>query len=165
MVEILETKCMLAGTPQLLADINPGVFSSAPHEFATLGTTTLFSANDGSSGSELWKTDGTNGGTEMVKDINPGADDSLPGHLSHYFTNVNGTLFFTADDGSSGFELWKTDGTTAGTMLVMDINAGSDNSYPRNLVNVNGTLYFQADNGSAGNELWRGPGIVGQLDP
>ena len=58
-------------------------------------------------------------------------------------TNVNGTLFFTADDGTHGSELWKSDGSSAGTMLVKDINTGSLNSYPRVLTNVNGTLFYQ----------------------
>ena len=40
-------------------------------------------------------------------------------------TNVNGTLFFTANDGTNGTELWKSDGTAAGTVLVKDINPGS----------------------------------------
>ena len=43
-----------------------------------------------------------------------------PGNL----TNVNGTLFFTANDGTHGYELWKSDGTAAGTVLVKDINPG-----------------------------------------
>ena len=62
----------------------------------------------------------------LVRDINPGALDSAP--LSP--TNVNGTLFFRATDGVTGAELWKSDGTAAGTVLVRDINPGAASSSP-----------------------------------
>ncbi|NIP52547.1 MAG: hypothetical protein GWN61_15505, partial [candidate division Zixibacteria bacterium] len=39
--------------------------------------------------------------------------------------NVNGTLFFAASDGIHGYELWKSDGTAAGTVMVKDINPGN----------------------------------------
>ena len=45
-------------------------------------------------------------------------------------TAVGDTLFFTADDGVNGNELWKSDGTEAGTVLVKDINPGSGSSSP-----------------------------------
>lgn len=55
-----------------------------------------------------------------------------------------------AGDGTNGWELWKSDGTAAGTMLVKDIASGPTNSLPEALTNVNGTLYFIADDGVAG---------------
>jgi ELWxxDGT repeat protein len=67
---------------------------------------------------------------------------------------VNGTLFFGADDGSSGWELWQSDGTEAGTVRVRDIYPGTGSSSPEWLTNVNGTLFFSADDGSHGSELW-----------
>ena len=51
-------------------------------------------------------------GTVLVKDINPGSNDSGP----RYFVNVNGTIFFSAWDSTNGEELWKSDGTAAGTV-------------------------------------------------
>jgi adhesin/invasin len=70
-------------------------------------------------------------------------------------TNVNGTLFFSADDGSTGRELWRSDGTETGTVRVKDIRSGSSSSYPGALTNVNGTLFFSADDGTHGTELWQ----------
>jgi trimeric autotransporter adhesin len=97
---------------------------------------------------ELWKSNGTEAGTVMVKDIKPGASSS-----PSYITNVNGTLYFAANDGVHGTELWKSDGTEAGTVMVKDINP-SGGSFPEDLTNVNGALYFTADDGVHGPELW-----------
>ncbi|MBA4192738.1 MAG: hypothetical protein C0467_32635, partial [Planctomycetaceae bacterium] len=92
----------------------------------------------------------------LVKDIVPGSGAGNPRN----FTNVNGTLFFSAFDGTNGYELWKSDGTAAGTVLVKDINSGASSSYPTNLTNVNGTLFFSADDGTNGIELWRSDGTA-----
>ena len=92
----------------------------------------------------------------MVKDIDPGPDGSDPTHL----TNVNGTLYFEANDGTHGVELWKSDGTAAGTVMVKDIDPGADSSVPSDLTNVNGTLYFTADDGAHGFELWKSDGTA-----
>ena len=89
-------------TAQLVKDINPGAGSSSPESF--VAGSLFFVANDGTTGRELWKSDGTLAGTVLVKDLNP-AGDSFPNVL----TNVNGTLFFRADDGTHGVELWKFD--------------------------------------------------------
>ena len=73
---------------------------------------------------------------------------------------MNGTLFFAADDGDDGVELWKSDGTAAGTVLVKDINPGSGDSLPSYLTNVNGTLFFAANDGTHGAELWKSDGTA-----
>ncbi len=84
----------------------------------------------------------------LVKDIYQAGDSSPSG-----LTAVDRTLFFRADDGTTGEELWTSDGTTAGTVLVKDIHPAGDSS-PHNLTNVNGTLFFAADDGTTGIELW-----------
>ena len=73
---------------------------------------------------------------------------------------MGGTLYFQADDGSNGYELWKSDGTAAGTVVVKDIYPGADGSYPYELTNVGGTLYFQADDGTNSYELWKSDGTA-----
>ena len=69
----------------------------------------------------------------MAKDITAGAGNSYP----LYLTNVGGTLFFSAND-ATGRELWKSDGTSAGTTQLKDINSGVANSDPKELTDVNG---------------------------
>ena len=86
-----------------------------------------FSADDGTDGQELWKSDGTADGTTMVKDIAPGSASSSPQSL----TNVDGTLYFVANDGSGSNQLWKSDGTAGGTSLVQSFTpAQTQSSYP-----------------------------------
>ena len=102
---------------------------------------------------ELWKTDGTDAGTILVKDINE-TDSSNPFNL----TDISGTLFFTADNGTNGRELWKSNGTEAGTKLVKDINPGQASLNLSKLTDVNGVAYFVADNGTNGTELWKSDG-------
>ena len=85
--------------------------------------------------SALWKSDGTAAGTTLGTDINPGSTGSDP----KFLTNVNGTLYFSADDGTNGGELWKSDGTAAGTAMVTDVNPGSAGSLPTGRPAVNRT--------------------------
>ena len=84
--------------------------------------------------------------TSLVKDVNTVAFGDHPEHL----TVVGNDVFFEAYTPSAGFELWKSDGTAAGTMMVKDINPGPSSSYPSNLTNVNGTLFFEANDGTTG---------------
>jgi ELWxxDGT repeat protein len=145
-----------AGTV-MIKDFLPGQIFSAPAYLTNVNGLLFFSANDGTYGTELWKSDGTEAGTVMVKDIWSGAYavyDSMPRHL----TNVGGTLFFKATDGVHGPELWKSDGTAEGTVLVKDTRSGSYAYGPVNLTNVGGTLFFRADDDVHGGELWKSDG-------
>jgi ELWxxDGT repeat protein len=107
-------------------------------------------------GDELWKTDGTSAGTKLVKDINPGIFGSYPVG----FQRVGETLFFQADLGGLDIqnpELWRSDGTRAGTKIVKEINPGTEGSYPSHLTNVNERLFFTTNDGSQLG-LWKSDG-------
>ena len=96
------------------------------------------------------------GTPELLKNVNPGTESSFP----EQFTEVGDTIFFAARDDDHGRELWKTDGTAAGTALVKDIDPGDGGSYPEYLTNFNGTLFFTADDGDHGTELWKSDGTA-----
>ena len=94
---------------------------------------------------------------ELVKDINsvPSGASSGPGEI----VQVGAITFFAASTSSFGRELWKSDGTAAGTVLVKDISDGRASSSPATLTDVNGTLYFNAnDDYYNGFELWKSDG-------
>ncbi len=131
----------------MIKDIAPGPGGSSPQLLTNVNGTLFFAANDGTSGLELWKSDGTATGTVLVKDINPGPGSSIGFEAGA--ADVNGTLFFDANDGTNGAELWKSDGTAAGTVMVKDILAGPGSSDPVDFVNVNGTLEFYAFDGTS----------------
>lgn len=140
-------------TPVRVTNIGPGFESSSAANLTNVNGTLFFTANDGL-GSELWKLNGNT--PEKVTDL------AGPGSLNpENLTNVNGTLFFTANNGTNGRELWKSDGTTVGTVLLKDIFDGTGSSNPDNLIAVNGVLYFTATDGINGVELWRSDGTPG----
>src|SRR4029079_19594458 len=66
-------------------------------------------------------------------------------------------IFYRARDAENGLELWRTDGTAAGT-LVKDIAPGTAGSNLSRFTDVNGILFFTANNGVNGVELWRSDG-------
>jgi ELWxxDGT repeat protein len=81
----------------------------------------------------------------MVKDIRPGSGDSDPNAL----VAMNRILYFGADNGVNGWELWRSDGTDAGTYMVRDI-------HPDSAVHLlmagcmNGFVYFSAETSGLG---------------
>ena len=106
---------------------------------------------------------------ERVKDINTVATGttSVYGEIVEY----NGAAYFLGYDGPTGAELWKSDGTTAGTVLVKDINPGIGSSSVHDFTIANGLLFFRADDGTHGSELWKtdgtaaGTSLVADLEP
>ena len=96
----------------MVKDINNGTSVGVPsgnlEDGIVFNDILLFGASDGDSGYELWRTDGTEDGTYMVKDIVPGSSSAFP--VS--FRIFNGEVYFVAKATDSNYrELWKTDGT------------------------------------------------------
>lgn len=159
--ELWKTDGTTAGTAAV-KNISPGAASFSPTELTDVNGTLFFAATEGISNTELWKSDGTAGGTVIVADINPGLIGP-PGSNPTQLTNMSGTLFFAADDGETGIELWKSDGTTTGTTQIKNINMSFPGaaSSPQNLTVVGNTLLFTANDGAHGQELWRSDGTPG----
>lgn len=135
----------------LIKQINPSGYAG-PNGFIKLNGKILFSADDGVHGRELWTTDGTEGGTTRISDINPdgGHSTAAISDTSILPARIGSTVLFVADDGN-GYELWKTDGTTVSQ--VKDINPFGSSGL-NSLTASGGKVFFVANDGTNGFELW-----------
>ena len=144
------------GTEQgtvLIKDTNAN--SPAPANFeVTENGSVFFSATDGVYGVELWKSDGTTNGTYMVKDINTLSGNYGSGLMITPKSTLKNTLYFSADNGTNGNELWKSDATEGGTVMVKDINPYQFGAGIGSVISFQKKIYFTADNGINGLELW-----------
>ena len=133
------------------ADINSGGEGSFPSFLTEMAGVLYFQAdadnNVGSINSELWKYDTTNGDSQ-VGEINASGNG-----FPRYLIVFNGLLYFTANDGSTGNELWSSNGTTVSR--ITDLNSGAgDGVIATDMIVFNSKLYFNGDDGSTGYELW-----------
>lgn len=143
-----------AQTPRLVKDINPGVSSSSPSELQEWGGALFCFARTANEGTEPWLSDGTDAGTQLLLDINPGSASSISStQLLRETTAFGGWLYFLADDGTHGLELWRTDGSSVGTSLFFDFEPGSGGSSPQLMV-LGNQLFISAYTASTGRELW-----------
>ncbi|MGZ3885431.1 MAG: ELWxxDGT repeat protein, partial [Bacteroidia bacterium] len=128
--------------------------SSNPSGIYATSTMLYLSASDATNGCEVWTSDGTTAGTVLLKDINTGAASGAT-LATTFLSDASGTIYFAATDGVAGLELWKTNGSAAGTMLAADINAGSGSSSPANMITSANILYFSANNSTTGTEPYK----------
>jgi ELWxxDGT repeat protein len=208
---LLVSLALPSATPaaELIADLQPdegpGVSLMEISDLLSLGDRALFVPEEPSSGSELWITDGTSAGTELLRDLCSGSCSSYPkplgvigrtgiflagsdaidelarGHIlrsdgtrqgtrvvtsegpvecdSVESAALEGAILFSGDATPWGCELWRTDGTAAGTHLVADLAQGYDSS-PRFLTAAGGRVFFAAWTPDAGNGLWRSDGTA-----
>ncbi len=116
----------------------------------------FFAARTAESGWELWASDGTVAGTQIVRDIHPGPGDSHPTGL----VGIGGRVFFFAEDGMTQREVWSSDGTREGTWRLSNLPPTPTEGYPSELTTAGGQLYFLAWSASNGIDLWRSDGSV-----
>lgn len=146
-LESLEDRVLLSATR--VTDVLGTAGSGPLFLSGTPGGVTYFSAG----ANQLWKTDGTDAGTVMLKDF--GASG---GFGPREMMVLGSQVFFSGGTAAGGRELWKTDGTAAGTVQVMDIRPGTASSLVQRLTVYGDRVYFIADNGTNGLELWSSDG-------
>ena len=150
---LLGASAAQAQTATLLRDINLGTettFSADPVGFTEHGGKVYFFATSSPDLHGLWKTDGTDAGTVLVKS----------GILGEKMLVSGGKLYFAASDEAAGRELWKSDGTSSGTVRVKDINPGAGDGITSDVATFDGALYFGADDGINGIEPWKSDGTA-----
>jgi len=151
-----------AGTV-IVKDIIQGTNGSSPENFTFCNGKLLFRATDNDYGMELWSTDGTGPGTSLVKDINSSTTNgSNAGFFYRGLSLLGNGVVFNAYTPQLGGELYKSDGTASGTVLLNDINTGVDWSYPNGFLNKNGFSYFIGDD-ATGTALYRTNGTTAGL--
>lgn len=119
-----------AGT-EMLADINPGAFSSVPEGFAFTGPFIMFAANDGTTGQEPWITNGNPGFAVQLSNIAAGANSSEP---YGFMLTTNG-IVFAADDQMNGLEPWTTN-IFVTTAMLSDLSPGPSSSFLANFISL-----------------------------
>ena len=140
----------------MLKNVFPTAASSVPLDFTLFNNNIFFSAY-GLESREIYKSDGTEAGTDLFYDINT---DANGGSTPDQFNILVNKLTFVATHNTLGRELFKTTGNTGNLTLIKDINTSGD-SNPASVTEIGGLLYFSADNGSVGQELWKSNGFNG----
>ena len=112
-------------------------------------------------GEALWRYDPATGKGIKLADVNIlNAYQDSASNFPDTFTVIGDTVFFLNYELAHGTEVWKSDGTPQGTVLVKDIAPGSDSSRPGYLTNVDGTLYFWTDPTDGPKQLWKSDGTA-----
>ena len=117
-----------------------------------VGDRLFFVASDPAHGMEVWTSDGTSAGTKLLKDIDPGPNDSLPSNA----VVAGDQIFFVAGDGHPlGWRaLWHSDGTAAGTAKVSLGLSPAVNTYALPVTPLGDRLLFLANDDVHGREPW-----------
>lgn len=123
---------------------------SMKEKSVSTGEKLFFTLYTQESGLELWITDGTQKGTAIVKDINPGIESSNP----YFHLYREPYLYFSASDGISGYELWRSDGTGKNTEMILDLNAGPASASIEETAESDAGLIVNGTGTDGCNQLW-----------
>ncbi len=116
----------------------------------------FFFANSSSNPVEqLWRVSSGDTAPTLLTTTPFSASSACTGHKSMI---NNGILYFPYEANSAGCELWRSDGTPAGTYQLIDINLGTESSFPKFLISFNNILYFTALKAGFGFEIWKTDG-------
>ncbi len=154
--ELWKTDGTPAGTT-LLREFDPGPRPGLVTHLITVGSSFVFTTTTSTS-THFWTSDGTAAGTRETAAFAP------PLFFGSRFTNIDGTLYFSAANALNGYEPWKSDGTAAGTAMIANIRRDSaPSSDPTNFRIAGDWIYFNAWDGLAHgssdrNSFWRSDG-------
>ncbi|MCP3162000.1 HYR domain-containing protein [Myxococcus qinghaiensis] len=139
-----------------VADLRPGPLDASPEQLFAWKDHVYFWATGAEGATTLWKTDGTEAGTVSLQAATLRRAGAY-GIENTDFVAWGDALFFAGADSQGGRELWRTDGTEAGTVRVADLMPGIDSSHPNALLlaSPEGPLVFTALGPATGRELWR----------
>lgn len=136
-----------------------GGTGTAPTNFTAVGDKIFFQFGQ-TNGTELWVSDGTAAGTVEVVDLATGVSFGIPnaGAASEPMIGYKGKVYFHGGTTLGNGELFSSDGTAAGTVLVSEINSGTmSGSEPSGWYIFNDELYFLANDGEDG--IWKTDGV------
>lgn len=163
--ELWKTDGTTAGTV-IVKNINSGSTGTSMFLVGESKGKLLFVANDPTNGNELWTSDGTAIGTSLLVDINTGtgagvstiSSEYYPKYYYRYFANNYmrfGTYYFAGNDGTNGTELWKSDGSAAGTVMLNQIAPSTASANVAWIFVDNANVWINATDGSVGQELYK----------
>lgn len=140
----------------LIKDITPGPYPGAYGKMGKLKDKVLFGGQTPETGKELWISDGTEAGTKLLKDIWPGANSSFPIFFGEAGTFGDSIVIFKADDGKSGEEFWRSNGTATGTYQLIDFNPGVQGTGAyQSITRIGKYAYFNVIDKTQNVRVWR----------
>jgi ELWxxDGT repeat protein len=152
------------GTTNGTVKIGSGSIIKAPYVLTQLGNKVIFYGNDAAHGSELWISDGTLSGTHLLKDIATGRGSSMTDYSYSEFVILNDKAYFIVTDDTGKLNIWRTDGTEAGTELFQNIGGNNYNNIISEIKVMGGSLYYAVStsqpNSNSECKLWKSDGTT-----